>query len=129
MLVQPGVADLGRRAPPVRAEPDRGEGGPEAADVLPGGSGADEGVAQPVNCGLEQPVLFDILGELVEADLDGQWDAETPPDLVAEADASPHRGERVLLPPVALKQAAVDGLPGVVREGEGDRFEHVGGTL
>ena len=78
---------------------------------------------QPVYRGLEQPVLLDVLGVLVEGDLDGQRDVEAPPDLVAEADAAPHGVERVLLPPVALEQAPLDGPLGAAGEGEGDRFE------
>ena len=71
VLVQPGVEDFGQRPPPVRAEPNRGEGGPEAANLQPCGLGANQGVPQPVNRSLEQPVLLDVLGEFVECDLDG----------------------------------------------------------
>ena len=80
---------------------------------------------QPVNRGLEQPVLLDVLGELVEGDLNGQRDAEAPPYLFVEPDASPHGVERVLLPPVAVEQPALDGLPGAAGKGEGNRFEDV----
>ena len=59
------------------------------------------------------------------ADLDGQRDAEAPADLVAEPDAAPHRVERVLLPAVALKQAALDCLAGAVGKGEGNRFKDI----
>ena len=83
---------------------------------------------KPVNRGLEQPVLLDVLGELVEGDLDGQRDAETPADLVAETDAAPDGVERVLLPAVALKQAALDGLAGAVGECECNRFKDIGVT-
>ena len=80
---------------------------------------------KPVNRGLDQPVLLDVLGELVESDLDRQRDAEAPADLIAETDAAPHGVECVLLPAVALKQAALDGLAGAVGEGEGNRFKDV----
>ena len=64
--------------------------------------GTNEGVPQPVNHGLEQPVLFDVLGELVQCDFNGKRGVEAPPDLVAELDSAPHSIERVLLPTVAL---------------------------
>ena len=78
---------------------------------------------QPVYRGLQQPVLLDVLGELVEGDLDGQRDAEAPCNLVPEPDAAPHGGQRVLLPPVALEQAPLDGTLRAAGEGKGNRFE------
>ena len=64
-------------------------------------------------------------GEFVKCDLNGHRDVEAPPDLVAEADMATHGVQRILLPPVALHQAALDGLPGVVGESEGDTFRDI----
>ena len=75
---------------------------------------------QSVNRGLEHPVLFDVLGELVESNLDGQRYAETPADLVAEPDAAPDGVQSVLFRAVPAQQAAPDGLAGPV--GEGQRY-------
>ena len=44
------------------------------------------GVGQPVDGGLEQPVLLDVLGVLVVGHLNGQREPVTTPDLVSEPD-------------------------------------------
>ena len=75
---------------------------------------------------LEQPVLLDVLGELVESHFDGQRNAKTPLDLLVEPDAAPDGVQGLLLPAVPLQQASADGLARVMGECQDDAFEDVG---
>ena len=125
MLVQTGVADLGHGPTGVRAQPDHVESRPEAAKFPPDGLGADLGMSQPVDSGLEQAVLLNVLGVVVVGDLDRQREPEPPPDLVCEPDPAPHGVEGLFLPTVTPQQAASDGLAGAMGEGKGDGFQHV----
>ncbi len=54
----------------------------------------------------EQAVVLDILGVLVEADLDRRHEREATPHLVVDSDAATHREQRVLRRAVALQQPA-----------------------
>ena len=58
------------------------------------------GVGQPVDGGLEQPVVLDVLGIFVVGHFDGQREPVTTPDLVGEPDLAPHGVEGFFLPSV-----------------------------
>ena len=83
-------------------------------------------MGQAVQRGLEQPVLLNVLGELVKGHFNGQRYAETPPDLLVEPDAAPDSVQGLLIPAVSLQQAPPDGLTGVVSEGRDDTFQYIG---
>ena len=83
-------------------------------------------MGQSVQRGLEQPVLFDVLGELVKGHFNGQRYAETPLDLRIEPDAAPDGVQGLLLLAVSLQQASPDGLTDVVSEGRDDTFQYIG---
>ena len=84
---------------------------------MPDGHRAYMGMGQPVDGGLEQPVLFDVLGVLVVGHLNGQREPVPASDLVSEPDLAPHGVEGFFLPAVAAQEIAVDGSLGSAREG------------
>ena len=108
VVIERGIEDLWDTTA-VAAKLDRVEHRTKGINVPPGLRRPDRKMRQPVQRGLEQPILLDVLSELVKGHFNGQRDAEATLDLFAEPDAAPDSMKRLLLPPISLQQAAPHG--------------------